>query len=88
MSLLETIGKIVLDAGVAVAAAGPVVLVLGWGLEAGIRFVWGGALYPVAGLILLPRLYEPISLSGFDSRPGRAPWLSFILVVFGTAVLP
>jgi hypothetical protein len=88
MALLETLGKLLVAVGVVVAVAGPAVVVLGWGLESGFRFLWSGALYAVAGLILLPRLFEPISLSGFDSRPNRVPWLSFILVVFGTAVLP
>jgi hypothetical protein len=88
MALFETIGKLLVAAGVAVAVVGPAALVLGWGIESGFRFVGGGALYAVAGLILLPRLYEPVSLSGFDSRPNRVPWLSFILIVFGTAVLP
>ena len=88
MSILETIGKLLIAVGAVVAVAGPAVVVPGWNLEAGLRFIWGGALYVVAGVILLPRLYEPISLSGFDSRPNRVPWLSFILLVFGTAVLP
>jgi hypothetical protein len=69
MSILETVGKIILVGGVAVAVAAPVALVLGWGLEAGIRVFWAGVLYVVAGAVLQNRLYEPISLSGFDSRP-------------------
>lgn len=88
MSILETVGKVILVGGVAVAVAAPVALVLGWGLEAGIRVFWAGMLYVVAGAVLQNRLYEPISLSGFDSRPPRMPWVSFILVVFGTLVLP
>ena len=88
MSILETVGKLLVAVGVVVAAAGPVVVALGWTVADGLRFLWGGALYAVAGLVLLPRLYEPISLSGFDSRPNRVPWLSVILLVFGPAVLP
>lgn len=87
-SLIKWIGTVLVIGGVLLCLAGPVALLLGRGFESGFRFLWGSVLYVLAGAILLPQTYEPISIPGFSSRPKRAPFLSFILVVFGTALLP
>jgi len=89
--ILDLAGYVLVAAGVVIAVGGiPYAALVGQTpvLRSGLLYSAGGTLILLGGIVLHPKTYEAIGVSGFEERSERAIWATVVLVGFGAYIFP